>query len=485
MHDSTGDSIWEYSAIIFAVVLVSKLLSKRTNTVDVLWLVLGGALLTNLRLLPTENEFLENIGEWGIVFIMFALGLEEDLKRFYQGVKRGLGVALIGAAFPFIAGYSTARWNGYDHRAAMLWALTMTATAVSLTMMSLRGDLLHKSTAATGIMTAAIIDDVLSLMGVAIMVPLILAGQGGSFGPNEMVWILGKVVLFFSITLFIGLVAFPEYRPKELPENPTRMEKVAFRLNRLTAFLGARRYLMLHRGEFTPLITLSFAMVMGVVAHRLGFHPAIGAYFAGLFLDADYFWYSSTRQKTTETGEVVTEEAQNDTFKRTSFVISHLAFTIFGPIFFVNLGGKLKFDQSVMQDALPPALVLYVTVLVLQVLSAGLAARYTGRYEWHESVMIGLGMLGRAELAFIVINIAYVQSQLIDLTQFYTLMFTTFLLNITVPLVLKWWKPYYLGFKQLRVLGVQLSRAEPAAIPSDMPEHREQMEEEKRQYMGP
>ncbi len=65
MHESSEFSIWEYSAIIFVVVLVSKLLSKKTGTVDVLWFIVAGAVLTNVGLLPTHNEFLETIGEWG------------------------------------------------------------------------------------------------------------------------------------------------------------------------------------------------------------------------------------------------------------------------------------------------------------------------------------------------------------------------------------------------------------------------------------
>ena len=85
MHETSEFSIWEYSAIIFAVVLIAKLISKKTRTVDVLWLIVAGAVLTNIGLLPTHNEFLETIGEWGIVFIMFALGLEEDLGVFRKG----------------------------------------------------------------------------------------------------------------------------------------------------------------------------------------------------------------------------------------------------------------------------------------------------------------------------------------------------------------------------------------------------------------
>lgn len=480
-------SIWEYSAIIFGVVLISKLISKKTGTVDVVWLIIAGALLTNIGLLPAHNEFLETIGEWGIVFIMFALGLEEDINRFSQGVKRGLGVALIGAAFPFLAGYGTASLFGYDHNSALLWGLTMTATAVSLTMMSLRGDLLHKSTAATGIMTAAVIDDVLSLVGVAILVPIILVSSVGNGGEVvsalSIVWIIAKVIIFFAITLFMGLIAFPDRSPKALPANPGLYQIADHRISRIMANFGVRRFLMLHRGEFTPLIMLFIAMLLGVIAHWLGFHPAIGAYFAGLFLRADYFVHTKTKKVTNEEGEIIEVEKEDSLFKQTNHVIEHLAFTIFGPIFFVNLGGKLQFDMAVVLSALPAVVVLYTLVVTLQVLSASIAARFTGNYKWHESVMIGFGMLGRAELAFIVINIAFVQNQLIDITQFYTLMFTAFLLNITVPFSLKWWKPYYLGFKQLKVLGITLSRPQPAPMPQDMPEYREMMEEEKRRYI--
>lgn len=487
MHEASGFTIWEYSAIIFAVVVVAKIISKSTRTVDVLWFILAGAILTNMGLLPEHNEFLETIGDWGILFIMFALGLEEDLRRFAQGLKRSTGVALIGAAFPFMAGYGTANLFGYDHNSAMIWGLTMTATAVSLTMMSLRSDRMHRSTAATGIMTAAVIDDVLSLVGVAILIPIILSssasGDGGTANFVDISIILLKVIAFFAITLFMGLVAFPENTPHKISNKATLFQRVDHKVSQLLALVGARQFLMIHGGEFTPLIMLFIAMFLGVVAHLLGFHPAIGAYFAGLFLHADYFIHKKTKKVKNAEGEIVEEQDVDEKFHESSLVINHIAFTIFGPIFFVNMGGKLKFDLEVMLHALPAALALFLAVLIFQVTSACLAARFTGRYKWHEGVMIGLGMLGRAELAFIVINIAFVQSKIIDISQFYILMIAAFLLNITVPLSLKWWKPYYLGYKQLRVLGITLSRPDAAPIPNDMPEYREMMEEERRRYL--
>jgi Kef-type K+ transport system membrane component KefB len=246
---------------------------------------------------------------------MFALGLEEDLGRFSQGLKRSIGIALIGALFPFIAGYGTASLFGYAHNSAMLWGLTMTATAVSLTMMSLRSDLMHRSTAATGIMTAAVIDDVLSLVGVAILIPIILVSSAGggadAVSAADILWIFAKVAIFFAITLFIGLVAFPEKTPQELPPNRGLYQRLNHKFGHAMAAIGARRFLMVHQGEFTPLIMLFAAMFLGVIAFELGFHPAIGAYFAGLFLHVDYFVHTKTRRVRNEEGEYVQEKIRD------------------------------------------------------------------------------------------------------------------------------------------------------------------------------
>ena len=97
--------------------------------------------------------------------------------------------------------------------------------------------------------------------------------------------------------------------------------------------------------------------------------------------------------------------------------------------------------------------------------------------------MIGMGMLGRAELAFIVINIAFVQNSVISIVEFYTLMITAFMLNITVPISLKWWKPFYLGFKQLKLFGSTISRPKPAPVPEDWLEFKDMMEAERRRYL--
>jgi len=114
-------------------------------------------------------------------------------------------------------------------------------------------------------------------------------------------------------------------------------------------------------------------------------------------------------------------------------------------VFFVDLGAKILFDWDLLTEVLPYAIAMTVGIAVFQVLSAGLAARYTGRMNFAESLMIGFGMLGRAgRLAFVVIDIAYVQNNILNREAFFTLMITAFFLNVLVPVSITLWRPHYL-----------------------------------------
>ena len=117
-----------------------------------------------------------------------------------------------------------------------------------------------------------------------------------------------------------------------------------------------------------------------------------------------------------------------------------MAFSWIGPIFFVSLGAQILLDVALLASVLLPALLLFVALFFGQVASAGLAAFFTGGFSKSDSILIGLGMLGRAELAFVVLDIAYVQNAILNREAFYTLMVTAFLLNVAVPLSIQQWK---------------------------------------------
>ena len=103
--------------------------------------------------------------------------------------------------------------------------------------------------------------------------------------------------------------------------------------------------------------------------------------------------------------------------------------------------------MAIISSILGPAILLTMTVFIIQIISAASAAKFTGNFSFSESMLIGFGMLGRAELAFVVMDIAYVDYQIFTTEVFYTLMVTCFALNLCVPLTLRFWKPYLLASK--------------------------------------
>ena len=192
---------------------------------------------------------------------------------------------------------------------------------------------------------------------------------------------------------------------------------------------GARDVLAADGGEHSILTVLLLALVVGLVAYEFGFHPAVGAYMAGLILSEEYFLLDGAEAR--------------GSYRRTKEVVDNAAFSWIGPIFFVELGTKIVFDWDIFVSVIPHTITLLIAVLAVQIATAALAARYTGGFSFHESMLIGFGMLGRAELAFVVMGIAYVQHPILSTEAFYTLMFATFWLNVSVPVSLTLWKPFY------------------------------------------
>ncbi|NOR20829.1 MAG: cation:proton antiporter [Xanthomonadales bacterium] len=403
-------------AIMWTGVFFASLLAAKTKLTSVLYFLAFGAVMVNVGILPTEtNEFIHGFAELGIVIIMFALGFEENTRNFIRSVKRSWGIALFGGLGPFIAAYFVADYFWNDTNISIMCGLTMTATAVSLTMVSLKGLGLQTSKAATGIMTSAVLDDIASLAAVAILVP-IATGQA-EFSMLAIGWTVLKAVLFFGGISLVGAYLLPHNLSGWVSKIP------------LIGRFGVRDLLAADEGEHSILTVLLLALVVGLVAHEFGFHPAVGAYMAGLILREEYF--------------LLDVKSARSSYGHTKVVVDNAAFSWIGPVFFVELVTKIVFDWDGFVSVIPHTLTLLVSLLVAQIVSAAAAARFTGGFSFHESMLIGFGMLGRAELAFVVMGIAYVQNPILSTEAFYTLMFTTFWLNVAVPVSLTWWKPYY------------------------------------------
>lgn len=407
-------------AVIWAVVYAAVFIAKRVRLAPVLFFLFFGALLVNLGILPKETDpFIRGLAEFGIIVIMFAIGFEEKTSNFIVGLKRSWGIAFFGAVAPFVFAYCVADYYWADTSLSLMFGLTMTATAVSLTLVSLKGLELHKGKAATAIMTSAVLDDIASLALVAVLVPISTGDTTANI--NDIVLVIAKAIAFFVGVLLLGIWIFP-HNPKGV------FAKIPI-LNRI----GVKHLFSLTHGEHLILTVLMIALVLGLAAHALGFHPAIGAYMAGLVLKEEYFYFAKHKE--------------NHYYEKTRLTLDNAAFSWIGPIFFVELGTKIVLDLDILIAVLPQTFVLTIGLLIVQTSSAGLAARYTAGFSWSDSLMIGLGMLGRAELAFVVMDIAYVQHSILNEEAFYTLMFTAFWLNAFVPIAVSLWK-VFLGHKE-------------------------------------
>jgi Kef-type K+ transport system membrane component KefB len=403
-------------AIIWVGVYFASLLATKTRLTSVLFFLFFGALMVNLGILPTETApFIRGFAELGIILIMFTLGFEENTQNFLRGIKRSWGIAFFGAVAPFFTAYFIADFFWDDTTIALMCGLTMTATAVSLTMVSLKSLGLQRSPAATGIMTSAVLDDIASLALVAILVP-VATGQA-ALSLSSVAYIVVKALIFFGGVALVGAYLLPHDLKGWVSRIP------------LIGRYGVRDLLATGEGEHSTLTVLLMALVVGLLAHEFGFHPAVGAYMAGLILREEYFLLDTKHARSS--------------YKNTKAIVDSAAFSWIGPVFFVDLGTKIVFDWDIFVSIIPESISLLVGLFFAQVISASLAARYTGRFTFHESMMIGFGMLGRAELAFVVMDIAYVQNSILSTEAFYTLMFTAFWLNVAVPITLTLWKPYY------------------------------------------
>lgn len=403
-------------AIIWCGVFVAGVLATKTRLTAVLYFLAFGALMVNIGVLPQESTpFIRGFADLGIVLIMFALGFEENTRNFIRSIKRTWGIAFFGAVAPFCVAYFAADFFWGDTNISIMCGLTMTATAVSLTMVSLKSLGLQTSRAATGIMTSAVLDDIASLALVAILVP-IASGQA-DIGAMAIALTVGKALIFFTGISIAGAWLLPHDLSGWIARIP------------IIGKYGAKNLLAVGDGEHSTLTVLLMAVVVGILAHEFGFHPAVGAYMAGLILREEYFIFQT--------------KGARSSYTRTQAVVDNVAFSWIGPVFFVDLGTKIVFDLDMLIAIVPQTLVLTIGLFVAQVVSASLAARYTGRFEWHESLMIGFGMLGRAELAFVVMDIAYIQNNILNDEAFYTLMATAFFLNIAVPITITLWKPHY------------------------------------------
>ena len=203
---------YSYLLSLALILLSTKVLGLFTKKLKLPQVV--GALLAGLLLGPAflgvlkETEFITNISELGVIILMFAAGLETDIKELKKTGKASFVIALIGVIVPLLGGLGVAYIFNADGDPALsssallqniFIGIILTATSVSITVETLKelGKLSTK--AGNAILGAALIDDILGIIALTLVTSLA--------DPSvNIAVVLLKIVAFFAFAIFVGFL---------------------------------------------------------------------------------------------------------------------------------------------------------------------------------------------------------------------------------------------------------------------------------------
>jgi Kef-type K+ transport system membrane component KefB len=315
---------------------------------NVLPVLFGSAGIEFVRSDPT----LRALAELGVLVLLFDVGLESDLRSFARvGPSAGL-VAVIGVVAPFPLGWAAAAWllPGTSTLTHLFIGATLTATSVGITIRVLKDLGATRSPEGRIIIGAAIIDDVLGLIVLAVVSGMAVAGSAG-LSAVAILGILLKATLFLAATIVAG-------------------HYVSDPLVRLVARAGQPRLLLV--------VGLALCFALAFVAELVGLAVIIGAFAAGLALDP----YARGLRT----------EAQAATLSELLAPLSE----IFVPLFFVLMGVQVH-----LASLADPSLLGFGAVLVVCAVVGKLASAFGVVQRRVNALAVAIGMIPRGEVGLI------------------------------------------------------------------------------------
>ncbi len=347
----------------------------------VIGVILGNLVLIGIPFfeIPKGDSILVFLAELGVVILLFQVGLESNLAEMRQVGLNAMLVAVVGVTVPFVLGTYLAGpllLPGLNFYTYLLLGAALTATSVGITARVFR-DLgkLH-SPEAKIVLGAAVIDDILGLIILAVVSAIVTAG---SVSIGEIVWIVTKSALFLIVTIGMGLLVTPH-------------------ISRLFSWINAGIGM-----KFT--LIASFGLIFAYLAELIGLAPIVGAFAAGLVLEPVHFRHFKDPEIIDDLKKTL--KGVNDTLKAPVLKVieahskRHVEELIeplvhfFVPIFFVMTGMAVKlesfFDPSILLVA-----VGITGVAVAGKLISGLAV--TGKAS---KSVIGWSMVPRGEVGLI------------------------------------------------------------------------------------
>lgn len=298
------------------------------------------------------------MAELGVIFLLFTVGLETKVNDLMKSGKAAFFCALMGVIVPFVLGFALIMGTEGNMNHALFLAAAMVATSVGITARIIKDLKLMDTREARIIIAAAIIDDVLGMIVLAIVKGM---AESGELSILNVASITLQAVVFVLVVIAICKWVIPRIYDyfEDRKKAKEAAGKVPFSTNKLV-------------------LAIIVCLAMAALAEFIGLAAIIGAFLAGMMF-ADHAWEWDL-------------ESKIDSIS--TFLLS---------FFFLNVG--LQVDIGTLGDT--SVLVLVVVVIILAVISklvgCSLGAKMGDRPLDSSSLkIIGFGMAPRGEVGIIV-----------------------------------------------------------------------------------
>ena len=297
-------------------------------------------------------QSVDTFSRYGVIFLLFMVGLHTDLDEMREVGADSIRVALLGVILPLALGFASV-WllqPGLPFSAALFVAATLCATSVGITANVLKDLKFDTSREGHIILGAAVYDDILGLMLLAIVSGIVITG-------SLEVFQVFKVVALSALFLVAAAVLGPT-------------------IVRVSAKLMARLDLV----EAKMFTSYLFVMVLAWAANLASLATIVGAFAAGVILHDSYFYQHQDRRL------------------RRVITIRQLIMpleVVLVPIFFILIGVQVKLESFMSLPVLTVAGVLLIAAVVGK-LASGFGARRPAR-----RFVIGVGMMPRGEVGLV------------------------------------------------------------------------------------
>lgn len=227
--------------LILAAAKICGALAQWIGQPAVLGELVAGVILGNLALVNPNNEVLHLLAELGVIILLFEIGLETDLLKLIKVGGAATAVAVVGVALPFALGYAVCRMLGLGNLVAVVAGASLTATSVGITARVLSDLNRLQEPESQIILGAAVIDDVIGLVILAVVAGLTQGNEVTLLGVAKTTSIAFG---FLFGTLLVGRLVVPLLvrlvSRIDLPGTPTMLAvMVAFGLAWLASVSGS------------------------------------------------------------------------------------------------------------------------------------------------------------------------------------------------------------------------------------------------------